>query len=146
MFSAILPALIPSWRFFDFIRPSPRIEIALSSRPDEKAPIWTELRPRPPRLSIRQTLARLLWNPHWNELLYLTTCTEQFLDHQSDEQKLRLLDRITELVRNDRALARGHDFLRLRLIVMRREQGRIVRKVAFVSEPVRLSARSGAAS
>ena len=44
----LLPALIPSWRFFDTIAPSPRIEYALLHDPHAAA-AWREFRPRPAR-------------------------------------------------------------------------------------------------
>ena len=37
MFRYVLPALIPSWRFFDYIAPSPRIEFAVVAAVDDPA-------------------------------------------------------------------------------------------------------------
>lgn len=136
MLGALLPALIPSWRFFDFVRPSPRIEIAVTSQAGEPATQWSELLPHPPRMSLRQTLARLFWNPGWNEFLYLTACAENFLDQPLDERRIRLLERIAALVAEQRAPATGRAWLRVRISVIRRAQGRLVRDVAFVSEPI----------
>lgn len=73
--SLLLPALLPSWRFFDSITASPRIECRTTAEPN-----WQEYRPRPSHLSTTQTLFRLLHNPDWNETLYLVSCCERILD------------------------------------------------------------------
>ena len=63
----LLPALVPSWRFFDTIAPSPRIEYALLRNAEEppSSDDWREFRPRPARQSAIRMLGRLLWNPVW---------------------------------------------------------------------------------
>lgn len=63
-----LPVLFPSWRFFEAIGPSPRIEV----RRDPEGQ-WSELWPLPPRLLARQYLGRLFFNAEWNRRLYLTS-------------------------------------------------------------------------
>ncbi len=78
-FALLLPALIPSWNFFDVIGPSPRIEYALLAAPDDGAGDWREFRPRPERLSIPAMLGRLFWNPRWNESLFLVACAERLM-------------------------------------------------------------------
>ncbi len=47
-FALLLPALIPSWNFFDVIAPSPRIEAARLASTDAQ-PVWREFRSRPQR-------------------------------------------------------------------------------------------------
>jgi hypothetical protein len=41
----LLPALIPSWRFFDTIAPSPRIEFTLLKTAQDASGAWREFRP-----------------------------------------------------------------------------------------------------
>jgi len=48
----LLPALMPSWRFFAAIAPSPRIELALLKTAKDVPDVWQEFRPRPEHLSI----------------------------------------------------------------------------------------------
>ena len=68
----LLPALIPSWNFFEAVEASPRIEYALLRKPQGDAD-WREFRPRPDRLSAAAMLGRLFWNARWNESLFLVT-------------------------------------------------------------------------
>ncbi len=68
-----LPALFPSWRFFDVIAPSPRIDLAMIDHPEAACDVWRECRPRPARIRMRDIPGRLFWNPAWNESLYLAT-------------------------------------------------------------------------
>jgi hypothetical protein len=88
-FSLLLPALIPSWNFFDVIAASPRVEYALADSRDAALDAWTEFRPRPQSLSPAAMLGRLLWNPRWNESLYLVSCAERLVEeptaHGEDE-------------------------------------------------------------
>ena len=52
----LLPALIPSWRFFDTITLPPRIEYSLLKTTGELSNRWQEFRPRPSHLSIPNIL------------------------------------------------------------------------------------------
>lgn len=79
----LLPALIPSWRFFREIAPSPRIDYRLDGGD------WQRLCPSPPRISPFRLLLRLFWNPRRNEELYLVTLSERLAEsptrHSIDE-------------------------------------------------------------
>jgi hypothetical protein len=128
----LLPAVVPSWRFFDVIAPSPRIEFRLLQAPDDAAGDWREFRPRPAHVSLRQMLGRLFWNPRWNESLFLVSCAERLLDEPTDHSS----DEISRRIAFDFPGATG--FLQFRLIVLSRREGAIVRDVAYVSESRRL--------
>lgn len=69
----LMPALIPSWRFFRTVGPSPRIERIAA---DGTA---TDLMPQPAKLTVMQHLLRLVWNPAWNAHLYRVTCAERLV-------------------------------------------------------------------
>ncbi len=71
----LLPALIPSWRFFKSVEPSPRVQWRYYG--PECAQGWQEFRPRPPHLSVWAMLRRLIWNPVWNETLYSVSLAER---------------------------------------------------------------------
>ena len=101
MFRYLLPALVPSWRFFDYIAPSPRIEFAVAAAVDDPAMRWREFRPRPAHLPVAAMLRRLLWNPLWNESLFMVSCAEKLLDEPSTRRETELLTRIAA------AIARG---------------------------------------
>ncbi|WP_138465276.1 hypothetical protein [Poseidonocella sp. HB161398] len=85
----LLPALLPSWRFFSGVGPSPRIEIR------EAGGLWQEAVPLPPRLPLAAMLRRLAWNPRWNARLYLVSLSERLAEapdpHAEAELRTRLL-------------------------------------------------------
>lgn len=149
MFQYLLPALIPSWRFFDFIAPSPRIEFAVVAKVDDPIAQWREFRPRPVHLPVAAMLRRLLWNPIWNESLFMVSCAEKLLDEPSTRREDELLTRIAATVARgetgDKVI--GSTYLRFRIVVLKREGEQISRRVGFVSSARRLDAigRIGAA-
>ena len=142
MFQYLLPALIPSWRFFDYIAPSPRIEFAVVAKVDDPATRWQEFRPRPVHLSIAAMLRRLLWNPIWNESLYMANCAEQFLEKPSAMRANELLTRVAHGIAHGEAsgMATGSAYLIVRIVVIKREGKQITRRVSFISSPRRLDA------
>ena len=89
-----LPALAPSWRFFEEIKPSPRIEIAVLRGERAEARRWAEFRPKPETVSIGALIVRLVFNPHRNENLYLLTACEKFLLEESHAARRTILARI----------------------------------------------------
>lgn len=142
MLRYLLPALIPSWRFFDYIRPSPRIEFALVAHVDEPATSWQEFRPRPVHLSINSMLRRLLWNPRWNESLFIVSCAEKLLDAPSAMREDELLTRIAAGIARGETGDKitGPTYLIFRIVVLNREGEQISRRVGFVSSARRLDA------
>ena len=90
----LLPALIPSWRFFDTIAPSPRIEFALLKTARDASGRWQEFRPRPARLPISTMLKRMFWNPRWNESLFLVSCAERLMESPTEHSSQEILARI----------------------------------------------------
>lgn len=130
LLSLFLPTVIPSWRFFKTVAPSPRIEYRLIEAGRDGD--WQEDRPRPGHLGLGQILRRMLWNPEWNEQLYLVSCSERLIDepsqHSVDEINLRVA----------RLLPAGQQELQFRLVFVSREQGQIVKLVEYESSPVSL--------
>lgn len=137
----LLPALIPSWRFFDTIAPSPRIEFALLHSPVEPMAVWQEFRPRPPRLSLPQMALRLVWNPQWNENLFLTSCMEKLIDDPSAPVIDELLSRIARSLDPDgvRAGEIPRVFLKIRALVVKRVDSAITQEIVFISKAYRLA-------
>jgi len=140
MFQYLLPALIPSWRFFDYIRPSPRIEFAIVAKEDDPAANWREFRPRPARLSGAAMLRRLFWNPRWNESLFLVTCAEKLLEEPSAMREDQLLTRIAAGIKRGATGEQiaGSIYLMFRIVVVLREDKQITRRVEFVSSARRI--------
>lgn len=119
------PAVVPSWRFFDTVAASPRIDYALLADADDEAADWREFRPRPAVLTVGAMLRRLVWNAQWNENLFLVSLAERLI-HDPDAATLAHSER--ELVmRVARHLSRhgaGAAFAQVRIrLVARGEDG-----------------------
>jgi len=127
----LLPAVIPSWRFFDEIAPSPRVEYLLLGHEDEK---WQEFRPRPQKVPLFKMLRRMIWNPRWNESLYLVSCAERLMAEPTDHSVNEIFDRISrELIAQDSGKAPA-PFLKFRLVFLYRVDGLVERHVTYQSE------------
>ncbi len=130
----LLPALIPSWNFFDVIAPSPRIEYALAPSSAIPQDGWVEFRPRPQRLSTLVVLRRLLWNPRWNETLFLVSCAERLINAPTDHSQNEIFSRLAAGLRHA-----PDAWLSFRLVFVSREDLAIQREVLFQSAPRRLA-------
>ncbi len=133
----LLPALIPSWNFFDVIAPSPRIEYTLLNSENEMIAEWKEFRPRPERLSFIQVLYRLFWNPRWNETLFMVSCAERILQNptQNQDSENEILNRITSELSeeglNKSLTAATH--IQFRLLTIQRQDEQLIHEVNFIS-------------
>ena len=127
----LLPALIPSWRFFDAVGPSPRIEFALLEAPQDEPAEWREFRPRPTLLTGPEMLRRLFWNPDRNESLFLTSCAERLLETPTAHSRDEIQTRLAADLAPDAPL-----YVRWRLVRIQRRGAQLVTDVAYVS-PVR---------
>lgn len=130
----LLPAILPSWRFFDFIAPSPRIQFTLLTSENDSPREWHEFRPRPMKLSFPKMLGRLLWNPRWNESLFLVSCAERLLEeptrHSEDEILMRISKEFGEDISSSQISA---THLQFRLLLVQRKGTEILQEVAFES-------------
>ena len=127
----LLPALTPSWRFFDSVGPSPRIEYALAKGPQEDADNWREFRPRPAVLPFREMLKRLFWNPAGNERLFLTSCAERLLENPTEHSRREIGARIAAELSQSPDDARP--CLQFRIVLVSRDGARFRREVAYAS-------------
>lgn len=132
----LLPALIPSWRFFDVIADSPRIEYTLLRSPGEPARDWQEFRPRPERFPLPAMLGRLVWNPRWNESLFVVSCAERLLAEPTTHSQDEIFHRIAADLADQDADAAWVNF---RIVLLSEDEGVITREVAFVDKPRRLA-------
>jgi hypothetical protein len=139
----LLPALIPSWRFFDYIAPSPRIQYALLNAEQRMLCDWQEFRPRPARLSITQMLQRMLWNPQWNESLFMTSCAERIMENHTAHSENQILARMGKAwnAKQLPALA-GARQIQFRLVFLEREGRQLLQQVCFVSRLAALPERT----
>lgn len=101
----LLPALIPSWSFFRAVAPSPRIEFRWLQPDLGPEPInvgvWQEFRPRPHHLPLMAHLKGLFWNPHWNQTLFLVSCSERLIINPNQHALDQIKQRIEQDLLND---------------------------------------------
>ncbi len=135
----LLPALLPSWNFFDVIAPSPRIQFSLLNKEDKTPRQWQEFRPRPVKLTFIQMLKRMLWNPKWNESLFVMSCAERIiaqptqrtLQHSEDEILKRIMQDLTVNKSNSPTVAAN--YLQFRLVLVQRQDKQLRHDVVFHS-------------
>ena len=128
----ILPALIPSWNFFDVIAPSPRIEYQLLDDAGKLRGNWQTFRPRPDNISLLTMLRRLIWNPHWNESLFLVSCAERLSQDITPEHSEREI--LTRMKRDLQAETDAAQF-RFRLVFIHREDETLTQDILYTSMP-----------
>ena len=134
VFKLLLPALFPSWRFFDVIAPSPRIEIAFVETPEGEGMAWRPVRPPPQRLSASALVSRLFWNPWWNETLFMASCAERLIQNPTEHSSQEISRRIgADLAASSPKGEERRDFFRFRLVFVSRHEGELRRDVTFLS-------------
>jgi hypothetical protein len=135
-----LPALMPSWRFFESIAPSPRIEYAICASDAIAPSAWHEFRPRPQSVSFLQMLWRLIYNPQWNEHLYLTSCAERLMQVADDRYSAaEIMRRIQADLRGER----GRQYLRFRVAFISREEAGLETHILYESAPEPINGNGG---
>ncbi len=135
----LLPAMIPAWNFFDIIAPSPRIQYAVLNGKDETHAEWHEFRPRPARVSFLRMLGRMVWNPLWNESLFLTSCAERLIEQPTQHSEDEILKRIYTALRRNADRGLDGKYLRFRLQVLHRAGERLVQERVFESRLMAMS-------
>lgn len=133
-FQLILPVIIPSWRFFDSIAPSPRIEFALFDDAENITREWQEFWPRPEHVSILRMLRRLVWNPCWNESLYVAACAERLIKLQDEHTQKHSAEQIAQRIRKHLSDSERANSFRFRLIFMNREGNNVERHQLYMSD------------
>ncbi len=136
----LLPALMPSWRFFDAVTASPRLDYAVLAAPDQAVAQWHEFRPRPAVLSLGTMLRRLLWNPQWNESLFLVSLAERLMSTEAaatavHSQRELLLRVARQLDRQTGCDPRAYLQIRLRLVSRVGPAEEVASDVAYLSSP-----------
>ena len=129
----LLPALIPSWRFFDTIAPSPRIEFTLLKAAHDVPENWQEFRPRPAHLSLGSMLKRLFWNPRWNETLFLVSCAERLMENGAEHSAHEIAKRIQTELEQKAVYSRQMLYFKFRLAFVHRQGIRLQEDITFTS-------------
>jgi hypothetical protein len=134
MLHYLLPALLPSWRFFDYIGPSPRLEFCLLQHAGDTPSQWQEFRPRPQQLTVMTRLRSLLWNPRGNEALYLLSSSEKLLQRQSIAAQMEIVQRMTAtFASGEVATTAQYRFFVFRLLEIERGDDGMHTQVSFES-------------
>jgi len=133
----LLPALIPSWNFFDVIAPSPRIEFSLLNSDTDTPTKWQAFRPRPAQLSFRTMLKRMFWNPLWNETMFMMSCAERIMENstQSHHSENEILNRIINETLKNKYIKSSSPatHLQFRLLTVTRDNEQLVTEINFES-------------
>ena len=133
--SLILPVLMPSWRFFKTIEPSPRVQWRFLTDKNATTGDWQDFRPRPQAVTAVQMIGRLFWNPVWNDSLFVVSCAERIEQQPTDHS----ITEITQRIVADNAATRMNPQARLvqfRLLFVHRDGAALVEDIVFVSDPV----------
>lgn len=129
-FKLLLPAVIPSWRFFESIAPSPRIEYAEFDSAQKQLDDWQVFRPRPKTLSIAAMLKRMVWNPEWNEDLFLMSCAERLIQNPTQHSEDEILRRIGAVLEPASGCT-----IQFRLAFINREGETLEKHILYTSRP-----------
>ncbi len=88
-------------------------------------------------MTFKTMIGRLFWNPHWNEQLFMVSCSERLVEapsqHSIDELNLRIA---RFLVAEE--TAKDDVELQFRLVFWSREDGQLVQEIEYESVPVNL--------
>ncbi|KHA52452.1 hypothetical protein Z947_2755 [Sulfitobacter geojensis] len=132
--SLILPVLIPSWRFFKAVEPSPRVQWAVGGAEQSQAADWQEYQPRPQTLSIGRMLQRLFWNPAWNDALFVVSCAERIALGRTTHSINEIETRVRRDIHAAGKGGQGGTF-KFRLVFVHHDGGQRVEDVVFLSDP-----------
>lgn len=137
MIQWLLPALLPSWRFFDRIGAAPRLEWARTA--EDGAPQWQVFRPQPAQRSFAEVALSLVWAPRRNETLFLLSCAERLLESPEPARERVLLTALRELALAGELAGGSHETrLHVRIMVTERDGDVIAEREAWRAAPQRL--------
>ena len=147
----LLPAILPSWNFFDVIAASPRIQFVRLNCHREMLGDWQLFQPKPDHVSFFVMLSRILWNPDWNDSLFMVSCAERIVQNSSDESVCHSENEILTRIVRDECVENNHsdvcaltEYVQFRLVFVSREGDQLVQEVMFHSRAHALiSAKDG---
>jgi hypothetical protein len=131
----LLPALIPSWRFFKDVGPSPRLQVRLTEG-GTKGP-WRDAMPQRARLRLGAAVRGLFRNPDWNEYLYLISCCERLVQTGSAHSLQEINHRLAA-----RCAGQGRGAFQFRIVFVARINGQEERVIGYESAPCSALARA----
>lgn len=128
----LLPALIPSWRFFKEIGPSPRVQYRVQNR--GVTSVWREALMRPDHVTWPQMLQRMVWNPSWNSYLFSVSCAERLISYNCEKSLSEINARVAQSIHDP-----DTGILQIRLVFVERAGRQLQHAVVFESDPVSLA-------
>lgn len=131
--SLTLPILIPSWRFFKEIEPSPRVQWALFPSSQASEGDWHEFRQRPLVTTPFEMFFSLFWNPAWNDTLFVVSCAERIAQQPTDHSIIEIKRRILRDVEQMRADVTGM-WMQFRLVFVCRDETGLSQEIVFLSD------------
>jgi len=77
----------------------------------------------------------MLWNPRWNESLFMVSCSERLMDHATKHSEDEILNRIIDELKRNGPSIRLHNIthLQFRLVFVKREASHLQETVTFHS-------------
>jgi len=132
----LIPALVPSWNFFDIITASPRIQYILMGANKEQLTDWQEFRPRPKHLSLMQMIRRMLWNANWNETMFAVGCAERLMSNPTKHSEEQIMKRIILDLENHQTVKELESILyvQFRLVYIERRYEILDEEVTYYSQ------------
>lgn len=126
-FDLLMPVLIPSWRFFMTVGPSPRVEVSIDGA------AWRESHPVPAHVPVQQMISRLFHNPERNTQLYLVALAERLVAVPNGPMGAHSQAELKRLIA-ERHGAEG-DALQFRLVFVVRDGAELISETVLESEP-----------
>ncbi len=124
------PILLPSWRFFKTVGPSPRIEWCNVDQGLKHDGDWQTFRPRPKHVPVCKMLLQLIWNPTWNEALYLVSCCERVAQNVDAHAVAEIRAHVAQYLQSSDISGP----FKFRLVFVSRQGEEVQEDVLFVSE------------
>lgn len=78
-------------------------------------------------------LCRLVWNPLWNEALFLVSCAERIAENPTEHSITEIRRRISRDISDVRPATPG-TFMQFRLVFVHRGAAGLTEEVVFLSE------------
>lgn len=126
-----LPVLCPSWRFFETVEASPRVEWILLDLNTQPIQDWQAYGPTPPQLSPAQMFGRLFWNASRNADLFMVSCAERMIAEPDLRLHNEMLSRVWQKAKPQ---APANGFLQFRIRFVHWGAGQLLSDMGFLSE------------
>lgn len=119
---------------------------------DQDQKQWQEFRPRPQNLTFMQMAKRMVWNPWWNETLFITSCAERLIKDEQEygaHSTAEIISRIRQGIEKGKFAPDTFDtndrrskFFQFRLTFVSRQNEQLEKHILFTSNVVSLDIRN----